>query len=188
MLRHIINNKYIATHQSFAMTLLLWLLGIGFAHAQTVVIKGKVIDDEKAPIELAQVRVEGTGCGAVCNLKGEFRFTCESADSMVVVFSMLGYETRKRVLENPVDSVTLNVMLPSSSINTNPVQCSRWDSGMAGSCIAPRSISRPILSLPIIAHNEQLYNVIPSLILPYLASNVFAYGLSFALISFVSSI
>ena len=124
MLRHIINinNKYIATHQSFAITLLLWLLGIGFSHAQTVVIKGKVIDDEKAPIELAQVRVEGTGCGAVCNLKGEFRFTCESADSMVVVFSMLGYETRKRVLENPVDSVTLNVMLPSLGYQLGDVE------------------------------------------------------------------
>ena len=89
------------------------MLGVTFGYAQTVVIKGKVIDDQKAPLELAQVRVEGTGCGTTCNLKGEFRFSCESADSMVVVFSMLGYETRKRVLENPVDSVTLTVMLPS---------------------------------------------------------------------------
>ncbi len=82
------------------------------ATAQTVIIKGKVIDDKKAPIELAQVRVEGTAAGAVCNLSGEYRFSCESTDSMVVVFSMLGYETRKRVLDNPTDSVTLNVMLP----------------------------------------------------------------------------
>lgn len=94
-------------------TLLLWLLGVTIGNAQTVVIKGKVVDDQKSPLELAQVRVEGTGCGAVCNLKGEFRFSCESADSMVVVFSMLGYETRKRVLNNPVDSVTMSVMLPS---------------------------------------------------------------------------
>ena len=99
--------KYINT------TLLMWLLGVTIGNAQTVVIKGKVVDDQKSPLELAQVRVEGTGCGAVCNLKGEFRFSCESADSMVVVFSMLGYETRKRVLNNPVDSVTMSVMLPS---------------------------------------------------------------------------
>ncbi len=99
--------KYINT------TLLMWLLGVTIGNAQTVVIKGKVVDDQKSPLELAQVRVEGTGCGAVCNLKGEFRFSCESTDSMVVVFSMLGYETRKRVLNNPVDSVTMSVMLPS---------------------------------------------------------------------------
>ena len=115
MIRHIIY-KYIST------ILLLWLLGVACGHSQTVVIKGKVIDDQKSPIELAQVRVEGTGCGAVCNLKGEFRFTCESADSMVVVFSMLGYETRKRVLENPVDSVTMNVMLPSLGYELGAVE------------------------------------------------------------------
>lgn len=92
------------------------------AAAQSVVIKGKVIDDQKSPLELAQVRVEGTGCGAVCNLKGEFRFSCESADSMVVIFSMIGYETRRRVLNNPVDSVTLNVMLPSAGYELGEVQ------------------------------------------------------------------
>lgn len=90
--------------------------------AQTVVIKGKVIDDQKAPIELAQVRVEGTGFGTACDLKGEYRFTCKSADSMVVVFSMIGYETRKRVLNNPQDSVTLNVMLPPVGYELGEVQ------------------------------------------------------------------
>ena len=115
MVRHIIYNIQI-------LALLLTMLGIADVNAQTVVIKGKVIDDQKAPLELAQVRVEGTGCGAVCNLKGEFRFSCESADSMVVVFSMIGYETRKRVLENPVDSVTLNVMLPSLGFELGGVE------------------------------------------------------------------
>lgn len=90
--------------------------------AQNVVIKGKVIDDQKSPLELAQVHVEGTGFGAVCNLKGEYRMTCESADSVVVVFSMIGYETRKRVLTNPVDSVVLNVMLPSLGYELGEVQ------------------------------------------------------------------
>ena len=101
------------------------LLGVSLrANAQSVVIKGKVVDDKKEPLELAQVRVEGTGFGAVCNLKGEFRMVCESSDSMVVVFSMLGYETRKRVLESPEDSVTLNVMLPSIGYELGEVQVS----------------------------------------------------------------
>ena len=97
------------THHILSLLLLLCTVS---TTAQTVIIKGKVIDDKKSPIELAQVRVEGTATGAVCNLKGEYRFSCQSADSMVVVFSMLGYETRKRVLNNPSDSVTLNVILP----------------------------------------------------------------------------
>ena len=90
--------------------------------AQTVLIRGKVIDDQRNPIELAQVRVEGTGFGAVCNLQGEYRLTCESSDSVVVVFSMIGYETRKRVLKNPVDSVTLNVTLPPLGYQLGEVQ------------------------------------------------------------------
>lgn len=90
--------------------------------AQSVLIKGKVIDDQRTPIELAQVRVEGTGVGAVCNLQGEYRLTCESSDSVVVVFSMIGYETRKRVLKNPVDSITLNVTLPPLGYQLGEVQ------------------------------------------------------------------
>ena len=115
MIHHIIY-KYIS------VACLLWLLCTTLSYAQTVVIKGKVVDDQKSPLELAQVRVEGTGCGAVCNLKGEFRFSCESSDSMVVVFSMIGYETRKRVLENPADSVTLNIMLPSLGFELGGVE------------------------------------------------------------------
>lgn len=82
-------------------------------YAQQVVVKGKVIDDKNSPLELAQVRVQGTAQGTICNLKGEYRMTIESADSVVIIYSMIGYETRKRVLQNPVDSVTLNVMLPN---------------------------------------------------------------------------
>ncbi|MDE7118377.1 MAG: TonB-dependent receptor, partial [Bacteroidaceae bacterium] len=102
--------------------LLWWLLGVVCGHAQTVVIKGKVVDDQRAPLELAQVRVEGTGCGAVCNLKGEYRFSCQSTDSMVVIFSMLGYETRKRTLQNPVDSVVLNIMLSPQGYELGEVE------------------------------------------------------------------
>lgn len=90
--------------------------------AQQVIIKGKVVDDKREPLELTQVRVENTGCGTVCNLKGEYRFSCESTDSMVVVFSMLGYETRKRVLNSPTDSVTLNMMLPSLGYELSGVE------------------------------------------------------------------
>lgn len=90
--------------------------------AQTVVFKGTVVDDKKAPIELASVRIEGTTNGTMCDLKGKFRFTAESTDSVVVVCSMVGYETRKKVFKNPTDSVTVNFMLPSMGIQLGEVQ------------------------------------------------------------------
>ncbi len=90
--------------------------------AQTVIFKGTVIDDNKKPIELAMVHVEGTSQGAVCDLKGKFRFSADSGDSVVVVASMMGYETRKRVFKNPEDSITINFMLPSLGYELGEVQ------------------------------------------------------------------
>ena len=66
--------------------------------AQSVIIKGRVTDTDRSPVELAQVRIEGKPVGATGNLKGHYRFTCETADTVVVVFSMIGYETVKRTL------------------------------------------------------------------------------------------
>lgn len=98
------------------------LLSILRSNAQTVIFKGTVIDDKKSPIELATVRVEGTSQGAVCDLKGRFRFSAESGDSVVVVASMMGYETRKKVFKNPEDSITVNFMLPSLGFELGEVQ------------------------------------------------------------------
>ncbi len=108
--------------RKFIYTLLI-ILGVALnCDAQSVVVKGKVVDDQKSALELAQVRVEGTASGTVCNLKGEYRLVCESTDSVVLVYSMIGYQTRKRVLKNPTDSVTVNVMLPSMGIELGEVQ------------------------------------------------------------------
>lgn len=92
------------------------------ATAQRVVFKGKVVDDNKAAIELATVRVEGTSSGAMCNLKGQYQFSAESGDSVVVVASMVGYETRKKVFKNPTDTITVNFTLPSLGIALGEVQ------------------------------------------------------------------
>lgn len=89
-----------------------------------VVIRGKVIDDKKEPVEMAQVRVEGTLIGTVCDLQGNYQLSCQSSDSVVVVFSQLGHETRKRVLVNPRDTVTLNVMIPASGYALGQVEVS----------------------------------------------------------------
>ncbi len=73
---------------------------------------GTVRDDKGMPIELANVRVTGQGVGTVTNLKGEYSLYCASSDTVLVVFSLIGYETRKRTLSAPQDSVRLDVVLP----------------------------------------------------------------------------
>ncbi len=106
-----IRTQYIRRIAAFAFVLLTCMAA--FAQGR-VKIRGTVNDSEGNPIEMAVVKVEGQGAGTLTDLKGKYSFTCQSADSVVVVFSMLGYQTHKRVLMSPHDSVTLKVVLKSS--------------------------------------------------------------------------
>ena len=81
--------------------------------ADSFTLQGSVVDEKQAPIELASVYVESQKVGTMTNLKGHFKITLKSADSVVVRFSMIGYQTRKRVLKNPKGTITLQVMLPN---------------------------------------------------------------------------
>ncbi len=106
-----IRTQYIRRIAAFAFVLLTCMAA--FAQGR-VKIRGTVNDSEGNPIEMAVVKVEGQGAGTLTDLKGKYSFTCQSTDSVVVVFSMLGYQTHKRVLMSPHDSVTLKVVLKSS--------------------------------------------------------------------------
>lgn len=89
--------------------------------SRSCVVRGLITDDKRQPVELAQVRVQGTTHGTLSDLKGHYSFSCPSADSVVVIFSQLGHETRRRVLRNPHDTITLNVMLPSNGYTLGDV-------------------------------------------------------------------
>lgn len=82
--------------------------------AQKVTIKGRVTDQEQKPIEIANVSVEGRAAGTICDLNGYYSFTCETSDTLVLAYSMIGYQTRKRTLYNPTDTVVINVSLPAT--------------------------------------------------------------------------
>ena len=81
---------------------------------RTVVISGTITDDEHQPLEIASVKVEGQMIGTVSDLEGKYSLTVQSADTVTITFSMIGYETRKRTLYNPRGKVTLNVTLPAA--------------------------------------------------------------------------
>ena len=113
----LLKNKYI----SYPFILcLLFLVGISSAYAQKRTrIFGTIKDTEGAPIELASVRALGQSALTVTNLKGEYTLWCNSADSVRIVYSMIGYETRKRLLRSPGDSIRLDVVLPPYSPDNN---------------------------------------------------------------------
>ncbi len=95
------------------MLLMLLMTVAATVAAQRVRLYGTVKDENGEAVELANVRVQGQGIGTVTNLRGEYSFYCTSRDTITVVFSMIGYETRKRTLTAPKDSVRMDVMIPA---------------------------------------------------------------------------
>ena len=93
------------------MTTIALLLAAAAASAQGFTLQGKVTDGAQNPIELATVAVAAQGRMTMTNLKGEYSLRLQSADSVVVRFSMLGYKTKTRVLRNPRGRLTLLVQL-----------------------------------------------------------------------------
>lgn len=81
------------------------------AQSQTFTFHGKVIDEQYNPIEFASVSCLSQGKTTVTSLKGEFTLLLQSADSVVIKFSMIGYKSKKRVLRHPHGKQTLQVML-----------------------------------------------------------------------------
>lgn len=94
--------------------MLIALLAICMSAAgQSFVLTGRVVDEEHNPIELATVSCIDQAKVTMTNLKGEFSLSLNSADSIVVKFSMIGYNSRKQVFKNPRGKQSIEVMLPS---------------------------------------------------------------------------
>lgn len=84
------------------------------ADTAKVHLKGKVSDEHQDPVPLCQVRIEGQPFGTTASLEGQYNLTFQTADSVVVVYSMMGYETRRRVLKKPRGNLTLNIVMRES--------------------------------------------------------------------------
>ena len=97
--------------KNILLTILLLLIGSTYLHAQSFTLSGTVSDEEGNAIELATVSCLDQGAVTVANLKGEYSLTLRSADSVVVKFSMVGFQTRTRVLRNPKGKQRLLITL-----------------------------------------------------------------------------
>ena len=98
-------------------TLVLLVLSLS-AVAQSFSLSGSVVDNDGNPIELATVACVSQAKVTMTNLKGKFSLQLQSADSVIVRFSMVGYKARQRILRNPRGKQTLRVVLnPMESLD-----------------------------------------------------------------------
>ena len=89
---------------------ILLLMAIAMS-AQQFTLSGKVSDQDGNAIELATVSCLEQGAVTMANLKGEYSLKLHSADSVVIRFSMVGYQTKTRVLRRPRGNQKIQVQL-----------------------------------------------------------------------------
>ena len=85
--------------------------------ADDFTLKGKVVNEDGNAVELASVTCLEQGKMTMTNLKGEFSITLQSADSVNVRFSMIGYRPRVRTFVKPRGNLTVQItMYPQESL------------------------------------------------------------------------
>ena len=93
------------------LTLLLAMLTSVAVFADGFTLKGKVVDEEEKALELVTVSCLAQGKVTMTNLKGEFSLDLQSADSVEVRFSMVGYGVRKRIFRRPKGRMTVKIVM-----------------------------------------------------------------------------
>jgi len=98
-------------YKKYILSLLIIMAALT-VHAQSFTLSGKVSDQDGNPIELVTISCLEQGAVTMSNLKGEYSLQLKSQDSVVVKFSMIGFQTRTRVLRKPKGKQRLLITLP----------------------------------------------------------------------------
>lgn len=93
---------------------ILCLCAYASASAQSFTLTGKVIDENNDPVEFASVSCAKQGKMTMTALNGTYSLQLQSADSVEIRFSMIGYKTKVRMLRRPRGKQTMQVVLHSS--------------------------------------------------------------------------
>jgi len=104
---------------TFKLVMLTLLLGYSFnTWGQNLELSGKVLDDQENSIPGVSVIVKGTTIGTITDADGNFALNV-AADSKVLVFSFVGYETQEITID--ANKTRMNVKLVSKEIGLQEV-------------------------------------------------------------------
>lgn len=70
----------------------LFLLLISISYSQDIILKGKILDENKSPLPGANVYFEGTTIGTITDVNGYFELKLVSDINSILVISYIGYE------------------------------------------------------------------------------------------------
>ena len=96
--------------------------------AQGIEIRGRVVDTERRSLPFATVRVAGTAVGAITDDDGKYSLETRMADTITVVFSCIGYETRERQIidANPQQGLVVNATLKENTKKLNELEVTEY--------------------------------------------------------------
>jgi TonB-linked SusC/RagA family outer membrane protein len=86
-------------------------------YAQSIAIKGKVIDNKGIALPGASVKIKGTSNGILTNGNGDYAITVPN-NNAVLVFSFISYQTEERVVGT---NKLINVTLQDNAVSLNDV-------------------------------------------------------------------
>lgn len=86
-------------------------------------LSGYVRDTANNPLELIHVAIENSNIGTITDKNGYYQLTISPQKNVTVVFSMIGYETKRYTLSlQHGDNISLNVVMRRDSIPLAPVE------------------------------------------------------------------
>lgn len=83
----------------------------GTSSVESCSIKGRVVDENGKGLPFVTVKVEGQMAGSMTSLDGDYAFDFQTADSVVLHYSLMGYEKKTKVLVRPRGKLTWNISL-----------------------------------------------------------------------------
>ena len=87
-----------------------------------VKLRGSVVDENQEPIPMVMVRIEGQGIVTTANLEGKYNISFRTADSVVVLYQMMGFANRRRVLRKPKGELVMNIVMKSNDRQLDAVE------------------------------------------------------------------
>ena len=84
-------------------------------------ITGNVRDADGNPLELVVVQVKNTLIGAMTNEKGAYSLSVAPGDSLILIFSCLGYNKAERIIPKATQNMRLNVQMNYTALQLGEV-------------------------------------------------------------------
>ena len=84
-------------------------------------LSGRVIDEDQKPLPFVTVKVEGQMAGTMTTIDGKYSFDFQTADSVVIHYTLIGFEKKTKVLVRPQGKLTWNVTLRNSGTDMGEV-------------------------------------------------------------------